>query len=304
MNESGIRMIGIEEKEYPDRLRRIPDSPEVLYLIGRFPDENKLTVGIIGARNCSYYGEQVAMELGRRMAENDIQVISGMARGIDGISQRSALMSGGEVFAVLGSGVDICYPKENEDVYELALKKGGIISPYPEGMQPLAKNFPPRNRIISGLSDVLVVVEAGMKSGTMITVDMALEQGKEVYVVPGRITDRLSEGCNYLVAQGANVITSVTVFMNELRVKNGKDIMKSNLAKEKRESGEIENFVLASLNDDPKTIGELWDDMKEKMCACELKLTVPELTELLMKMQINGKIRKEGGKFIILFTNS
>ncbi|MCD8379233.1 MAG: DNA-protecting protein DprA, partial [Lachnospiraceae bacterium] len=137
-----------------------------------------------------------------------IQVISGMARGIDSISQSACLDAGGKSFAVLGSGADICYPPEERPLYERLVQEGGIISEYPLGMQPLNKNFPPRNRLISGLADLVLVIEAREKSGTLITVDMALEQGREVAVVPGRITDALSLGCHKLYSQGAHLVIS------------------------------------------------------------------------------------------------
>ena len=146
-----------------------------------------------------------------------MQVISGMARGIDGISQEAALYAGGVSFAVLGSGVDVCYPAQNRALYDQIQKQGGILSIYPPGTEPRPQNFPPRNRIVSGLADVVVVIEARQKSGTLITVDMALEQGKEVYVVPGRITDRLSDGCNKLMKQGAGVVLSPEEFLEEIR---------------------------------------------------------------------------------------
>ena len=134
-------------------------------------------------------------------------MVSGMARGIDGIAQKAALEAGGASFAVLGCGVDICYPEENRELYDRLLQEGGILSEYPPGMPPEPKLFPPRNRIISGLSDLVLVIEARKKSGTLITVDMALEQGREVYALPGRVSDKLSDGCNRLIRQGAGVAT-------------------------------------------------------------------------------------------------
>ena len=149
------------------------------------------------------------------MGRAGIQVISGMARGIDGISQQAALSAGGTSYGVLGCGVDICYPAQNRRLYEELLEKGGLLSTYTPGTKPLPQYFPPRNRIVSGLSDALIVIEARQKSGTLITVDMALEQGRDVYVVPGRITDRLSDGCNHLLTQGAGVFLSPESFAED-----------------------------------------------------------------------------------------
>ena len=214
---AGIRVVERGEREYPARLLEIPDPPERLYVIGRLPEENVPSVAIIGARECSEYGSYVAARLGECMGRNGIQVVSGMARGIDGIGQSAALDAGGSSFAVLGSGVDVCYPAGNRRLYERLREQGGILSEYPPGTPALSRNFPPRNRIVSGLADAVVVVEAREKSGTLITVDMALEQGKEVYAVPGRVTDTLSCGCNRLVKQGAAVLLDPEELAEELR---------------------------------------------------------------------------------------
>lgn len=216
MNRKGIFFTCHGEPDYPSKLMEIPDSPEGIYYRGKLPEE-RLSVAVVGARDCSEYGARVAEELGRYLGEQGVQVISGMARGIDGISQAAALSAGGSSFAVLGSGVDVCYPASNRALYEKLLERGGILSSYPPGTAPLSTNFPPRNRIVSGLADALVVVEAREKSGTLITVDMALEQGREVYVAPGRITDRLSDGCNRLLKQGAGVFLSPREFLAEIQ---------------------------------------------------------------------------------------
>lgn len=212
----GIRFLTVCEREYPSRLREIPDPPYGLFVKGKVPDTETLAVAVVGARECSEYGKYTAQALGRCLAENGVQVVSGMAKGIDGISQRAAMEAGGRAYAVLGCGVDICYPAQNRAIYDQLPEKGGILSPYPPGTQPQPGLFPPRNRIVSGLADVVVVVEARQKSGTLITVDMALEQGREVYVVPGRLTDRLSDGCNRLIKQGAGVLLSPEEFVREL----------------------------------------------------------------------------------------
>lgn len=205
-----------EDPEYPERLKNISGAPKNLYVLGRLPEEKRLCVAVIGARDCSEYGKYVARELGAVLGKSGISVVSGMARGIDGISQEAALNVGGSSFAVLGCGVDICYPEANRQLYERLKVCGGIISEYPPGSPALACHFPPRNRIVSGLADVVVVIEARIKSGTLITVDMALEQGREVYVVPGRVTDRLSDGCNSLIKQGAGILLSPEEFLKEL----------------------------------------------------------------------------------------
>lgn len=215
LEEKQIRLVLREEPEFPEKLRKIPDPPYGIFYRGILPESMQPSIAVIGARECSEYGRFVAEELGRYLGSRKIQVISGMARGIDGVSQQAALSAGGVSFGVLGCGVDICYPSQNRGLYEQLQESGGLISTYAPGIQPMPAFFPPRNRIVSGLSDAVIVIEARRKSGTLITVDMALEQGKDVYVVPGRITDRLSDGCNRLLTQGAGVFLSPESFLEE-----------------------------------------------------------------------------------------
>lgn len=216
MRKRGICLVTEGEAAYPERLRRIPDKPFVLYYAGRLPREDKKAVALIGARDCSEYGRYMAGVFGAAFAKAGVQVISGMARGIDGIGQAAALRAGGYSLGVLGCGVDVCYPYENQDLYEALLAGGGVCSEYPPGIGPKAVLFPPRNRIISGFCDALLVVEAKEKSGTLITVDMALEQGREVYALPGRVTDPLSSGCNRLIRQGAGLVSAPEELLEEL----------------------------------------------------------------------------------------
>ena len=205
--QAGISFVSALEEGFPDKLREIPDPPFGIYYKGKMPGEKEPAAAIIGARLASGYGREQARRFGRQIGACGIAVISGMARGIDGIAQKAALDAGGKSYAVLGCGVDICYPEENRELYERLQQQGGILSEYPPGMQPIAKLFPPRNRIISGLSDLVLVIEARKRSGTLITVDMALEQGREVYALPGRVSDALSDGCNRLIRQGAGPAT-------------------------------------------------------------------------------------------------
>ncbi len=216
MRERGIFLVTEDEPQFPERLSRIPDKPYALYFAGRLPQAEKRAVAVIGARECTAYGRYMAEQFGAAFAKAGIQVISGMARGIDGIGQTAALKEGGYSLGVLGCGVDICYPGENRELYETLLAAGGICSEYPTGTEPRAVLFPPRNRIISGLCDAVLVVEAREKSGTLITVDMALEQGREVYALPGRATDPLSGGCNRLIRQGAGLASSPEEVLEEL----------------------------------------------------------------------------------------
>lgn len=217
MTARGISFVAAGEDGYPGKLKSIPDAPGALYYVGKLPRNEEKTIAIIGARNCSEYGRAMARQFGEILAGAGVQIVSGMARGIDGIGQQAALDVGGYSLGVLGCGVDICYPRENRQLYERLIAEGGICSEYPPGIEPRAVLFPPRNRIISGLCDGVLVIEAKERSGTLITVDMALEQGREVYALPGRTTDSLSRGCNMLIRQGAGIAVSPQELLRELK---------------------------------------------------------------------------------------
>lgn len=219
LKEKNIEFIHINSENYPARLKNIYDSPYSLYVKGKIPIDNIPSVAIIGARACTSYGISVAEKISSDLAGMGIQIVSGMAKGIDGAAHRGSVNVGKSTYAVLGCGVDICYPRDNINIYVECQKSGGIISEYNIGKEPAAWRFPQRNRIISGLSDVIIVVEAREKSGSLITVEAALEQGKDVYAVPGRLGDRLSEGCNRLIKAGAGIYTGVEDVLSELQIK-------------------------------------------------------------------------------------
>ncbi len=203
-----VRFIRKKDPDYPKKLLSLYDPPEQLFVLGSLPDPDRPAIGIVGARECTPYGRDMARLFSYRLAKAGVLVISGMARGIDGWSHRGALEADGETYAVLGCGVEVIYPKSNEKIYREMQKKGGLISEYPSTYQALPQNFPLRNRIISGLSDGILLIEARQRSGSLITVDAALEQGKDVFVIPGRIGDELSVGCNRLIRQGAIPVIS------------------------------------------------------------------------------------------------
>ena len=293
-----INFISIEETEYPERLKEIPDSPYGIFWKGKLPQNDIISVAIVGARECSEYGKYIAKELGKALGEKGIQVISGMARGIDGISQASALAVGGASYAVLGCGVDICYPAQNQGVYQALLHGGGIISSYPPGTQPQAGLFPPRNRIISGLSDVVVVIEARQKSGTLITVDMALEQGREVYVVPGRLTDRLSDGCNKLLKHGAGVFLSPEDFLGELAqlFPTKTNPLKQNISKDIIHPSRLsieEKKVLYCLDFSPQSVEAIHELLSQEF-------TYAHTIQYLIQLCVLGKAKQIGNGYFCL----
>ena len=218
--KSSIKFTHPGKADYPAQLMEIYDYPYGLYYNGKLPDSDKPSVAIVGSRQASQYGMMVAARLAYEMSSYGIQIISGMAVGIDTAAHKGTLDNSGYTCAVLGSGVDICYPACNIGLFTDIKKTGGVMSEYPAGVKPVCGQFPERNRLISGLSDAVVVVEARAKSGSLITVDQALEQNKDVYVIPGRVGDSLSEGCNELIKSGAYIMTKAEDILECDRIKN------------------------------------------------------------------------------------
>lgn len=304
MLERGIRFVTEKEEEYPRKLADIPDRPYGIYYIGQMPRENYKSVAIIGARDCSEYGRHMAKVFGEALAESGIQIISGMARGIDGISQQAALRAGGYSLGVMGCGVDICYPPENRRLYEILADRGGICSEYPPGIPPRALLFPQRNRIISALSDAVLVIEARQRSGTLITVDMALEQGKEVYALPGRATDLLSDGCNRLIRQGAGLISSPRELLEEIadvRTFGEKHIPAYSAGQIYRQQELVfpegrQGKVLSLLDYQPQPVQTLQTKYEEQYSQY---LTIPELLQELLMLCVNGYARQISGSYFV-----
>lgn len=217
MQKENVRFLCPDSEEYPEKLKMIPEAPYGIYVKGKMPDAGKPSVGMVGARACSEYGRAMTERFSSALAAAGVQIISGMAVGVDSLSAKGALKGGGKTFAVLGGGVDVIYPTSNFALYyEIIASGGGIISEYPMGTQPMAWQFPARNRLISGLSDRLLVMEARERSGTLITVQYALAQGRDVYALPGRLTDKTSESCNRMIADGAGILISPEFLLSEI----------------------------------------------------------------------------------------
>ncbi len=219
MHELAIRMVLYTDEAYPEALRHLYDPPMALFVKGQLPREDEWMISIVGARRSTDYGQQIAKMFGRGLAKAGISIVSGMARGIDSAAHFGALEGAGKTYAVLGCGTDICYPKDNMDLYEEVIENGGLISEYPPGAQPIGWRFPRRNRIIAGLSKGILVVEAAQHSGSLITANQALEQGKDIFVIPGRITDPRSEGCLNLIRQGGKLVMSPEDILKEYGIK-------------------------------------------------------------------------------------
>lgn len=280
---------------YPESLANISNAPEKLYVWGELPDIRKKSVAIIGAREASAYGRWAAFEFAKQLADEDVQIISGMAKGIDAAAHQGALTAGKKTFAVLGCGVDICYPVNNRTLYEDIKKQGGIISEYENGSEPIAWHFPMRNRIISALSDLVLVIEARKKSGALITADAALEQGKDVFAMPGRITDDLSQGCHYLIAQGAGIAWNVeeiliALFKQKIQVKKKiKNV--NNLQKKISGLARDEETVYSCMGLQPKHISELLK---------ETGLEIQSLLSVLLSLELKGLVKENTKNYYII----
>ena len=309
VEKAGITFLTKEDAHYPARLKSLKDAPYGLYCLGTLPADAQPTVAIIGARMCSEYGRYMARLFGTELAAAGVQVISGMALGIDGIAQKGALAAGGKSFGILGCGVDVCYPEENRALYEELLVQGGVLSEYVPGTMPEAKFFPQRNRIIAGLADIVLVIEARKKSGTLITVDQALDYGRDVYAVPGRVTDRLSDGCNHLIRQGAGIAFSPAdvleaIYGTGMESGAGNGDAPAN----QRDSGNatpvsggerrltlspLEEALLGIVDIEPVSVNTLHGKLADR----GIQATVPTLMNTLVTMCLKGFLFQEGGYF-------
>lgn len=284
LEEKDIQFYSYWHPRYPRLLHEIYNPPVGIYVRGTLPEEGIETVAIIGARKCSRYGAGVAYDLAKDLGKTNVIVVSGMAKGIDSEAHKGILDGGGRTIAVLGCGVDICYPKENENLMERIVANGCVLSEYPPGTPALPKNFPYRNRIISGLSRMLIVVEAGKRSGTLITADLALENGRDVFVVPGNVTSALSYGTNALIKQGCPIITEGNDILQELGI-----------AYQEKEKQAFQQKVAMSLDFEEKEVyTQIPEDIPidaEALCR-KLHKNIQEVQYILSLLELSGYIKK------------
>ncbi len=272
--KTGARFIHVENKEFPNKLKQLSDGPKAIYVRGNLPKEETISIAIVGVRECSHYGRELSRYFARELASNGVQIISGLARGIDSYAHLGALETKSKTFGILGCGINICYPKENINLYMETIKHGGIISEYGMNVQPLSGNFPMRNRIISGLSNGILVIEAKEKSGALITVDFGLDQGKEIYAIPGNIDKITSLGTNNLIKMGAKLITSPIEILEDFNIKKNKKI--NIIKKDDKLLDYKEKIVYANLSLEPKSIEEL---------IIETNLSLNEILPLLFQLE-------------------
>jgi len=279
----GIQILTWDDENYPRRLKEIDQPPPVLYMRGHLRPEDFWSVAVVGTRRVSAYGRQVADELAMFLANHGVTVISGLARGVDAIAHQAALKAGGRTIAVLGSGVDRIYPPENTHLAENMIKCGAIMSDYAPGTPPDASNFPPRNRIISGLSMATVVVEAGQTSGALITAQFAVDQGREVFAVPGNILAPQSKGTNKLIVEGAHPLLSAQDLLDVLdlrRVTEQREVLKI------LPGNETEKKLLSVLTHEPLHMDNI----------CNLtSLPIEKVSATLVMMELKGLVRQVGG---------
>lgn len=287
MHQTGNRIIVLEKEDirYPDLLRQIPEPPKQLYCIGNLELLKMPAAALVGSRKCSEYGKQVAMNLGKTLAQAGAAVVSGMAKGIDSFAQLGTLKAGGKTIAVLGCGVDICYPAENRKLYDQIVSEGLIVSEYPPGTAPMPYMFPQRNRIIAGLSRVVTVVEAGRDSGALITAGLAEDFGREVYAVPGNITSMWSLGTNKLIADGA---MPVVVLDDVVRAMG---LTAKSVSSDMAGLSELERQVVALVEQN----GEV---TLEFLCS-RLRKNPVDMNGIVMILEIKGVLATNFGKIFV-----
>jgi DNA processing protein len=289
------RLLNWTEPEYPSSLLQIYDPPVLLYVRGNAEVLAQPSIGIVGTRRPTLYGTQMAERLGREIAARGLVVVSGMARGVDAISHQGVVAVNGRAVGVLGTGVDVCYPKENKKLYEKVLERGAIISEFPLGTHPAPENFPIRNRIVAGMPLGVVVVEGAQYSGSLITARLAMEFGREVFAVPGNVTQPVSFAPNLLIKQGAKLVTNGEDVIEELPTPIRALLVKA----ERQESEQLNLLAAASLNSSEKKIFELLsvdepsqiDDIVERS-----GLHSSEVLATLFDLEMKGIVRQLPGK--------
>lgn len=285
LKNENIRFVFITDKEYPRCLREIYKPPIGIFIRGKRIDFNN-SLAIVGARRASVYGKEVAKSFGKAISNHNINVVSGLALGIDAYAHIGALEGNGFVVGVIGSGHKHIYPKTNRDLYEKVLEKGCIVSEYFPEDKPLKHRFPERNRIISGMSKGTVVVEAGKRSGSLITANFALEQGREVYAVPGGINCPMSIGCNELIREGAKIVTDINDILEDFCVYESKDLSY------KKGLSEKELKIINCLEEGEKSFEDIHSN---------LNFEVSELLVVLSKLECSSIIKKMCGNVYSIY---
>lgn len=286
----GIEIITLDDTDYPPSLKSIHSPPLVLYIKGRLLPQDRLAMAVVGTRKSTYYGNTVAEVLSKDLSERGVTIVSGLASGIDTAAHRGALKGGGRTIAVLGTGIDICYPSQNRKLFEKIPEAGAIVSEYPMGTPPHRYNFPLRNRIISGLSLGTVIVEAPERSGALITADLALEQGRDVFVVPGSIFSKASRGAHNLIKQGAKL------------TENAKDVLDEfDSLKQLISPGQHQAMGMTRRIEFGKKEQRIYDTIAAEPIHIDLisersQISITEVTRILSILELRGIVKQAGCK--------
>lgn len=285
----GARILTYWDEEYPEILKKIYDPPVLLYVKGKLSDQCNKNIAVVGTRSPTGDGKWIAEQFGRDLARYNISVVSGMARGIDTCAHRGALKNSGTTYGVLGCGLNVIYPPENKKMYDQVAEHGAVISEFPMNAEPVAGHFPKRNRIISGLSLGTVVIEAGEKSGALITAYMALEQGREVFAVPGNIRVHQSKGPHRLIQEGAKLVENVEDILAEIPQLKAQQVKKD------------EKDILQLLSDSEKRIFQV---LSEKPChidriASQANMSTSEALALLLSLELKDVIKQLSGMMFV-----
>ncbi len=285
---AGGRIITLKDDEYPKRLKDIYDPPALLYVRGELRRDDELAVAIVGSRKTAPYGRWVTEKIGEDLARHGVSVVSGMARGIDSLAHKGAIQGGGRTIAVLGCGVDVIYPSENRTLFHQIIDHGAVVSEFPMGSPPEAGHFPKRNRIISGLSMGVVIVQAGAESGSLITAGYALEQGREVFAVPGNVGAEGSRGTNQLIKDGAKLVESSEDILEEILPQWKRE--EEGAQKAEKSGPDLvgeEEILYGLLGEDPLHIDAI---------IRESQLDPGKVSSLLLNLELKGLISQWPGK--------
>ena len=291
LEKLGGKLITIWDQDYPPILKKIYDPPILFYILGELNESDQYSIAVVGTRQPTNYGKVQAEKISMELSKQGITIISGMARGIDSIAHNSTIKSGGRTIAIIGSGLDVIYPAENKKLYEMISKKGAVISEFALGTKPDAQNFPRRNRIISGLSLGVVVIETGIQGGAMQTSSLALDQNREVFALPGNVGVKQSEGTNLLIQKGeAKLITSADDVITELEIKL-KPVLGKNIPKQQVDLSLFEEKLINVLNSEPLQIDRI---------ATLANMTTSECLVNLLSLEFKGLVKQLPGKMFAL----
>lgn len=290
VEESGFSFITYEDNDYPENLKNIYNIPVLLQYYGDIKNSDSNALAVVGSRNCDEYGKNVTEIIVKKLVENSITIVSGMARGIDTVAHTSAIKYGGRTIAVIGSGLDICYPPENRELFKKIADNGYVLSEYQLGTEPDSINFPKRNRIISGLSLGVLVIQANIKSGALITAHYALEQNREVFAIPVNINNRKSSGCNQLIKNGAKLVGNIDDIISEIKQFQG--INKTHKKQDK-------NLNTVNLTRNEEVIVSLLKDKRLHIdqLQSDSNISSSDLFPIMLDLEMKGIIRVLPGNF-------